>query len=379
MENSLSRIFSKLGFAGTLSKQHPAPARPPICLSVPEWLERHPEIEKVRIRDRETYLRRAPNTVETRVSPNFLKNLNVNLPEFFVASIPGAVVRSWRGVIMLPDGSYPSEIAYYGESYFLEEMGYVTPPPITRELMVGDYFLVPNIWWMNYGHWLVDALLRLFLAMPHLPPNVKYIVPTKLKAQHQESLSALGVRAEQLEPIKSSESWRVERLWYAPPATMTGAHPRGVARALAARLMDGMSIQPRQRKRRIYISRRELATRHFVNEEEVEKCLQRHGFETVLPRSMSWRDEVALFSEADVLVENTGAGLTNVIFSEGAAVTLDIIDPKYMNYYHWSLAESLNTPYWYFFARTVPRSESTLPDVYVPIPKLEKTLAAIFK
>jgi capsular polysaccharide biosynthesis protein len=94
---------------------------------------------------------------------------------------------------------------------------------------------------------------------------------------------------------------------------------------------------------------------------------------------MAWRDEVTFFSQAEAIVECTGAGLTNFIYSEGPAPILEIIDPNYMNCYLWSLAESVDGAYWYFYADSVPRHNAEFPDAHVPISMLEKTLGAIFE
>lgn len=350
----------------------------PICPSVFEWLQHHPEIEWKLIREQTEFQRAVPRTVEPQLDSQFLQR-SIRVPEFLVAALPNALVRGWRGVIVLPDGSYPSDITFHSAKFLVQEYGYTEPLPENIPFKQGNYFVVPLLWWKNYGHWLIDCMTRLLWARQYLPADIKYIVPLKADETRLEILRLLGIRREQMEFMDARENWRLECLWYAPMATVDGVAPASVLDELAQILLHGLNIEPKQRTRRIYISRKQLANRFLTNEPEVQACFARYGFQSVSPPSLPFAEEVALFAEADIVAENSGAGLTNALFARRGATTLDLIDPNYFNNYAWGFASSLRSPYWYFFGETMPGVTADLPNVRIPIDKLEKTLTEIFR
>ncbi len=328
------------------------------------------------IREATTFKFQEPKSVEPRFHPIFQLKQALIAP-FFVANLPNGLVRGWRGVVVLPDGQYPSEITFHSSELLMQEKGYLDPLPDVIPFKGGNYFVVPLLWWKNYGHWLIDCIGRLLLARDYLPADTKYIIPAKADATRLETLRLIGIPRKQLELIDSSETWQLGHLWYAPMATRHGIAlpPRG--RQIGQTILRGLGIQPQRRDRRVFISRRNLGTRLIVNEEEVEACFRRYGFEVFLPGSLAFAEEVALFAEAKVLAENTGAGLTNIIFAQPDAIMLDMVDPNYYNTYSWGLASSLNSPYWYFFGETHPGISENLTNLKVPVDVLERTLQQI--
>ena len=65
--------------------------------------------------------------------------------------------------------------------------------------------------------------------------------------------------------------------------------------------------------KKIYISRKNCK-RRIYNDEEIDSKLILIGFKSIKPETLSLREQVALFSNADVIVAASGAALTNIIF-----------------------------------------------------------------
>jgi capsular polysaccharide biosynthesis protein len=75
-------------------------------------------------------------------------------------------------------------------------------------------------------------------------------------------------------------------------------------------------IKSPHRQRRVYLSRKDAMMRRVLNEPAVEALLQAHGFETVQTERLSVFEQVALFSNAEIIAGPHGAGLTNAVFAD---------------------------------------------------------------
>ena len=73
--------------------------------------------------------------------------------------------------------------------------------------------------------------------------------------------------------------------------------------------------------RRLLVSRADVNARRVLNEDEVFGRLEPHGFERVTPGRLPLAEQVALFSQAQIVVGTHGAGLANIVFMpEGGSV-----------------------------------------------------------
>lgn len=149
---------------------------------------------------------------------------------------------------------------------------------------------------------------------------------------------------------------------------------------LQERLVKAANASPNP-DRRLYISRRNAPSRRVQNEHKVETLLNSFQFETIVTENMSFQEQIRLFAQAEMIVANHGAGLTNIWFALAGAKVLDIIrrDRPGWAYVYWSLADALGHEYWYFWSEKVPSSDRTVraSDDFIPIDKLEQTLRAM--
>ena len=82
--------------------------------------------------------------------------------------------------------------------------------------------------------------------------------------------------------------------------------------------------------RRIYVSRNDGFGRHIHNEDEVMAYLEPLGFEKLFLGSLSIRDQMKVFAEAEFIVGPHGAGLINGIFSPPGTRVLEMFSPNMM-------------------------------------------------
>ncbi|SEQ55419.1 Protein of unknown function [Faunimonas pinastri] len=95
----------------------------------------------------------------------------------------------------------------------------------------------------------------------------------------------------------------------------------------------------RNEGRRIYISRRDVRLRSLANEPELLAELAKRGFEVICPSDLSHREQVELFSSADLVVATHGAALTNIMFMPPGSRVLEMFNGSHMiSPYIWMAA-----------------------------------------
>jgi capsular polysaccharide biosynthesis protein len=353
--------------------------RLPVCDDVLAWsaargLEAHTLFPPRRV------TRALPRTVEPTIHREYLQREVANQRGRYLVAIPGARLVSGDGIVVLPDGRFATESVYTRD--VLEQNhqlhGIARRPIVERP---GEYFSLIVRWSRsgNYYHWMHDTLTRLYAASERLPRTTRYIVPADLSPLQRETLRLVGLDDEQLVPFAGDEVWQLEVLHFAPPTTSSGSDRRDADLWVRDRILEGFGITPASTGRRLFVSRRMARRRRLVNEEAVEACLRGYGFETCIAESLSLREQVATFAQADAVVSTHGAGFTNMLFSPPGLRVLDMLEPakSHQAYVFWAMAEELGHEYWYFFAESVARPTSQN-DALVPLPKLTASLDRMF-
>jgi capsular polysaccharide biosynthesis protein len=207
----------------------------------------------------------------------------------------------------------------------------------------GTYFSVMLYWCRGYYHWICDVLPRVQSAVPHLPPETRFVVPDGLSEAESESLQAIGIRPESWAVFRGKRPWRVERLVHVPPVAMTGDHTRESLLSLRESVFrHTRTEEPRGASRRIYVARRQGAERAVVNESELLPALQERGFELVHCESLSFADQVKLFREAEIIVGPHGGGFANLVWCEPGTKVFEIFGTNSVRRCYWSICQALS-------------------------------------
>lgn len=293
------------------------------------------------------------------------------LPEQYLAIIPGAQVLGARGLVRLPDGSYPLEVSYGDQKILQESIDGLKLDSIPAQQKSGSFYSIALPYFPNHAHWLMDVLVRVMLAREHLPPDVTFIAPKALRPGQWTSLEVLGISRERCVEIGWRDVWQVERLYMTPMSSYFGIDRPEANRRLRQLCWDACGIQTPKAHRRILISRHDARNRRTVNAEELKDALAPYGFESVELAPLSFLDQVRLFAEAQIVV-GTGAGLTNVVFAPDGTCLFDICEKTLHDPFFWCICHSLGQRYGIMFAETVPNAEGIAGwqgDIYVPLDK----------
>jgi capsular polysaccharide biosynthesis protein len=113
--------------------------------------------------------------------------------------------------------------------------------------------------------------------------------------------------------------------------------------------------------KRVYVSRRKDSKRVVRNEAEVEAAMREIGLSVVFPQDLSFRDQIALFSGAELVVATHGAGLANLVWAERLSRLVEIFPAEYVNDVYARLSRMAGVEYRYLVCTRDRRSAGIVP------------------
>lgn len=352
---------------------------PPINGDIKRWCQEHVDADYQVLARPQMISRQPPRTLESEIDPALQPYLQLGIPEKALVRVSNARLVGHNGLVMLPDGSFVGQLIANGpdgwRTMLAKERAYYSPLPKTRRALRGRYFSLMVIGWHNYYHWNHDVIIKLHTVFQHLPRDIRFIAPPELKPFHFDTLRLLGIEPDQLIHFRADELWECDSLYFTVPYPKPSTDTPELLAWFREQSHSMYGSVPPRPMRRIYLSRRDDTHFRTVNEAEVMDVLREYKFEPYQPARMSFREQVALFSEAEMIV-GTGTGLFNMMFAARGARILQLQEPSHMVVALWTLSEALGHSYWYLCGETVPNRDfpSHDADISVPIGKLKETL-----
>jgi len=112
---------------------------------------------------------------------------------------------------------------------------------------------------------------------------------------------------------------------------------------LRNRMLNDVPYTETKFSKRIYISREDATARRVSNKRQLNKLLDSYDIHTYSLGSLSVREQIDLFSQAELIVSPHGAGLTNILFA-GQAAIVEMFGQRKASMYD-RIAEHLNHDY----------------------------------
>lgn len=170
----------------------------------------------------------------------------------------------------------------------------------------------------NYYHTLVDNLPRLYwLHHPALADRpLRVLMPAEPYRWERYFMDRLLPPNAVVQQVDPAWLWRAEHMVVGDYLSeqMSGALPRAYLDFFLPRVLPD---RPRQRRHRIYISRRQApGGRHILNEDALRRMMEERGFTVQLLETLDITQQIELFYDATCVVAPHGAGLTNLLFAE---------------------------------------------------------------
>lgn len=216
------------------------------------------------------------------------------------------------------------------------------------ESQFSTYLNVPG-----YYHFLLEAL-PCFLQVKSLYPQVHVIVKDSSQFEginvFLEMLKELG----QIQSLTRTNAKAVHcaRYVFAGMEEKSGFVCRADVDLLRNTFLPLLVRTDRTHTRKIFISRRH-ASRRFDNQEEIENAVQSAGLEIVDLEGMEIQAQMLLFTQAELIVANHGAGLANLVWGSSDARVVELFSPRFLNDCYFRLAKTMAMSYDYIIAEDI--------------------------
>ena len=115
---------------------------------------------------------------------------------------------------------------------------------------------------------------------------------------------------------------------------------------------------------KLFISRKKASLSRILNENEVESLFEKNGYRVICTENLTFREQVALFSEASCIVGASGAAMTNLVYCNPGTVFGCIIPEKYNFCIYSTIAYFTNCKILFFDAKTVQRGNAISTELW---------------
>lgn len=235
-----------------------------------------------------------------------------------------------------------------------------------------------NRWARNYSHWTEECLaqiegIRHYERETGERPTV--LVPPDSPSFVGESLEFFGFDSADYREMRT-ERVQVDRLvlpsirrFWSSTSTDYVRDPYAI-RWVRNQVFETAELDAEDSPSKILISREEDAdVRRITNWGEVQSTLHEQGFETVVLTDHDYVEQKELFYGADIIVATHGAGLTELIYADDAAIVE--LFGSYVVPPYYEMAQAVGHRYGCLMCE--PRGD----DIHVDIEELQTAIEAV--
>jgi capsular polysaccharide biosynthesis protein len=279
---------------------------------------------------------------------------------------------------------YPDQYEnFYNEAAFFEYDVIVNPGNLIT-LDDNQYLLIHHPW-LNYFHWITEAVLRLWMVKDELS-NMILLLPERWSKVNYVMESLRPFDCKRIHLIPENKSVQVGDLCLPRIKPIVDSYHRAEMagiKDLYLRYVDSDVSMYQNLGDRIYISRKKSKRRHISNEDAVEETMRCYGFTILCMEELSFFQQAAIFSHARYLVSIHGAGLTNMLFMKQNASVLELQmkqreRSEAVSFAYWYLADVLGHRYYYQFCTPSDAGTDLYDkDLLVDIEELKRNLDAM--
>jgi hypothetical protein len=198
----------------------------------------------------------------------------------------------------------------------------------------------------NYYHWLNDVLSRIRIYDEVMANVDHFCIASNVPSKFLDVLKDFGIPREKILLVGEKEKLQFDHLYVASLPGSEGRSPNWAVDYLCQKLLK--SKESVQHSEKIYFKRGEGAARRIFNESSIIDALKKNGFEIVDPDLLTIYEQIGLMHNAKIVIGAHGAALSNLIFTTGNTVLIELFSPDYFRtdcYYTLSSLKRIN--YWY--------------------------------
>ena len=204
----------------------------------------------------------------------------------------------------------------------------------------------------NYFHWTNEVLGRLALLEMHGIEYDKLYVSISKRYQKEFLIDIWGIDPNKIIEIKDPNIFIQADMLIVPSMIYDLAvlfsdsehhaghytHPlitKYVREKILANLNKKINFGDYSFHKRVFISRKDAPFRKIINEDDLFKILETRGFKSYVLGQLSVVEQISLFHNAEVVVAEHGAGLTNILFCKPKTKIVEIFQALIPVDYWW--------------------------------------------
>lgn len=244
----------------------------------------------------------------------------------------------------------------------------VLDPSLTRaEPLPGVYYHLDSEFPGHFGHFMTEDIAKLWglkqarAAHPDMKILLSTLQPGGEPSTVQRTLlAAWGVAPTDIVCI--DRPVRVDTLIGCTQMFYNGIYVHPEMHEIWGRLREGLRTPAADRRpspRRIFVTRPPDALRPCRNGPEVEALFAEHDFEIVRPESLTIREQVDLFADAEVVAGFGGSGMFNAVYCTRPGRRIVISSDRYIARNEWAISAAKGDDYHHFFGEAELRPGDT--------------------
>ncbi len=253
---------------------------------------------------------------------------------------------------------------------------------------------------INYYHWTTEVLPRLIAVLNVLKANdividdCTILIDEGMPKQIFEMISIVIDTEVKIKIIKRSNIVFCKRIIYCTPLWLSLDNTTGIANPkkeffldryaldiVKDKLISQLNIDVSKPMRKIYLQRLNNKLRPISNLDSLETMLERLGFEFIDVSNLTFREQVILFSETNIVVGVSGAAFTNILYMTDKSYAISLYPSvKSTNYYVFQpLADCAGVNLVHFLTKAKKGEENVHSEASVDITRLEKKILEVMK
>ena len=238
----------------------------------------------------------------------------------------------------------------------------------------GIFLWYYDVWSVNYYHWLCETLPRLF-ELKTAYPECLVVLPISFKSQPFiiDSLRILNMDVLWIDSTKSHSYSKIVTVQTRPAHGDVNPIMQGKLNSAILKMCEiDLNKKP---FRKVYLSRTNALYRKVLNEAEVIKIVVSLGYEVIRAETLSFMEQVQLFSETALLIAQHGAGITNMCFMQKHTKVLEIRNEGWnlQPLCFWRLA-NIQEMYWAYIIGQSISIPSNISDMIIDISEFKEAV-----
>lgn len=280
-----------------------------------------------------------PAQADADLREYFRASARLECPPLIVARLSGGRVFG-PGHVLSPDGTAIArdvslDFGKAPDDHWLLTYSKIRPP----DRRIGSAVVIATSLGVGYCHWLLEELPRWLAAGSQVPEDADVILHARATFA-REALALLGETRPMTEPGRLGHLQYDELI--VPSLLGPEGRPTPAVLSVLAEVEDRvLGAKPKEEARggeRLYISRDRARRRRVANEAELWSALEARGFRRLYLEDMPWRDQLAAFRSAKIVVASHGAGLANLVWCQPGTRVVELFRRDYVNGLFWQLA-----------------------------------------